>query len=86
MKYTKGTVLFVYCTFVYASSKNIQTLQELNELESHDDYTDFALDIRPSIDFISELLSKTDGLDVLEPASLKNSLRTILETALSRNP
>ena len=56
------------------------------ELESHDDYTDFALDIRPSIDFISELLSKIDGLDVLEPASLKQRLRTILEAALSRNP
>ena len=56
------------------------------ELESHDDYTDFALDIRPSIDFISELLSKIDGLDVLEPASLKQRLRTILDAALSRNP
>ena len=56
------------------------------ELESADGYTDFAMDIRPSIDFISELLSKTDGLDVLEPASLKERMHGILEEALRRNP
>jgi len=56
------------------------------EMESADGYTDFAMDIRPSIDFISELLSKTDGLDVLEPASLKERMRGILEEALRRNP
>ena len=55
------------------------------EMESADGYTDFAMDIRPSIDFISELLSKTDGLDVLEPASLKARMRSILEEALKRN-
>jgi hypothetical protein len=55
-------------------------------LESADGYTDFAMDIRPSIDFISELLSKTDGLDVLEPASLKERMHGILEEALRRNP
>lgn len=56
------------------------------ELESRDGHTDFAMDIRPSIDFISELLSKTDGLDVLEPLSLKKKMRGILEDALKRNP
>ena len=56
------------------------------EMESADGYTDFAMDIRPSIDFISELLSKTDGLDVLEPASLKERMHGILEEALRRNP
>ena len=56
------------------------------ELESRDGHTDFAMDIRPSIDFISELLSKTDGLDVLEPVSLKKKMRGILEDALKRNP
>ena len=57
-----------------------------HELERGEDYTDFALDIRPSIDFVSELLSKTDGLDVLEPQSLKKKIRQILEDALRRNP
>ena len=56
------------------------------ELASTDGYTDFAIDIRPSIDFISELLSKSDGLDVLEPASLKAKMRQIMEEALKRNP
>ena len=56
------------------------------ELERGEGYTDFALDIRPSIDFISELLSKIDALDVLEPQSLKEKIRQILEDALKRNP
>jgi hypothetical protein len=56
------------------------------ELESADGHTDFAIDIRPSIDFISELMSKADGLDVLEPASLKEKMRSIMEEALRRNP
>ena len=56
------------------------------EQECGEGYTDFALDIRPSIDFISELLSKIDGLDVLEPASLKEKIRKILDGALRRNP
>ena len=56
------------------------------ELESADGHTDFAIDIRPSIDFVSELMSKADGLDVLEPASLKAKMRSIMEEALRRNP
>ena len=56
------------------------------EHESGDGYTIFSLDIRPTIDFISELMSKMDGLDVLEPASLKQKIRKIMEDALERNP
>lgn len=56
------------------------------ELESGEGYTDFSFDIRPSVDFISELQSKIDSLDVLEPASLKARIREILEAALRRNP
>lgn len=55
------------------------------ELESGDGYTDFSLDIRPSVDFISELQSKIDRLDVLEPQSLKEKVRNILADALSRH-
>jgi hypothetical protein len=55
------------------------------ELGSADGHTDFAMDIRPSIDFVSELMSKVDGLDVLEPASLKAKIRHIMEEALKRN-
>ncbi len=56
------------------------------EQESTGDHTIFTLDIRPTIDFVSELLSKIDGLDVLEPASLKARINSILEEALKRNP
>lgn len=56
------------------------------ELEIGDGYSDFSFDIRPTIDFISELLSKADGLDVLAPASLKEKMRSILTEALRRNP
>ena len=55
------------------------------ELRSGEGYTDFALDIRPSIDFISELLSKIDGLEVLKPENLRAKIRAILEESLRRN-
>lgn len=56
------------------------------ERERTEEYTDFSLDIRPSIDFVSELMSKIDGLDVLEPEGLKQQIQQILEAALRRNP
>ena len=55
-----------------------------HEVATGDGYTDFAMDIRPSIDFISELLSKVDSLDVLQPESLKLRMRSILEEAIAR--
>jgi predicted DNA-binding transcriptional regulator YafY len=56
------------------------------EMESEEGHTDFSIDIRPTIDFVSELLSKIDGLDVLQPESLKEKIRQIMESALRRNP
>ena len=56
------------------------------ELTGGDGYTDFSIDIRPTVDFVSELMSKIDGLDVLEPASLKARISGIMEAALARNP
>ena len=55
------------------------------ELTGGDGYTDFAIDIRPTVDFISELLSKIDGIDILEPDSLKARIRGIMEAAIERN-
>jgi hypothetical protein len=37
------------------------------------------------VDFISELLSKIDGIDILEPDSLKARIRGIMEAAIERN-
>ena len=55
------------------------------ELESGDGYTDYALDIRPSIDFVSELMSKIDCLEILEPQSLREQIQIILKNALKRH-
>ena len=44
------------------------------ELSKTDGYTDFALDVRPTADFIGELLSHDSALEVLEPQELRQQL------------
>lgn len=87
---TDGTPLEHVVLRAYGKMANLLRTLPLHasqrELESGDGYTDYALDIRPSIDFVSELLSKIDGLDVLEPLSLKEKISRILNDALKRNP
>ena len=87
---TDGTPLEHVVLRAYGKMANLLRTLPLHasqrELESGEGYTDFALDIRPSIDFVSELLSKIDGLDVLEPQNLKEKIRKILDDALRRNP
>lgn len=87
---TDGTPLEHVVLRAYGKMANLLRTLPLHasqrELESGDGYTDYALDIRPSIDFVSELLSKIDGLDVLEPQSLKEKISRILNDALKRNP
>lgn len=87
---TDGTPLEHVVLRAYGKMANLLRTLPLHasqrELESGDGYTDYALDIRPSIDFVSELLSKIDGLDVLEPQSLKEKISRILNDALRRNP
>ena len=87
---TDGTPLEHVVLRAYGKMANLLRTLPLHasqrELESGEGYTDYALDIRPSIDFVSELLSKIDGLDVLEPQSLKEKISRILNDALKRNP
>lgn len=45
------------------------------ELERTDEYTDYSLDLRPTADFIGELLSYDEGIEVLEPADLRLKIR-----------
>ena len=40
-----------------------------------DDYTDYTYYIRPSVDFIAELLSMGDKIEVLSPDSLRERIR-----------
>lgn len=54
------------------------------ELSQTDEYTDFAIDIRPTADFIGQLLNHADGLEVLEPAPLRLKIRKLLEETLNR--
>lgn len=48
------------------------------ELESNDKYTDFALRLIPTFDFIQELLLHRDQLEVLAPESLRNEIAEII--------
>lgn len=48
------------------------------------DYTDFALDIRPTNDFINKLMWYGECLEVLEPADLRLKIREILTRTLNK--
>ena len=54
------------------------------EIEQTDEYTDFSYDIRPSVDFVLELMSYTDGLEVLEPIELRQEIFKTLQASLER--
>lgn len=45
------------------------------EIASTENYTDFSFDIRPTVDFPSQLLAHGDGLEVLEPLDLRQEMR-----------
>lgn len=50
-------------------------------------YTDFSFDIRPTADFLGELLSYDSGLEVLEPQELRQQMQRQVEAMLQRyNP
>ena len=48
------------------------------EIESNKDYTDFSLQLRPSFDFIQELLLHRDQLEVLSPQTLRDEISEII--------
>ena len=54
------------------------------ELESTDEYTDFSFDIRPTVDFLGELISNSPNIEVLEPADLRQKMKQILADNLKR--
>ena len=54
------------------------------EIERTDEYTDFSYDIRPSVDFVFELMAYTDGLEVLEPIELRQKICNRLQSSLER--
>jgi predicted DNA-binding transcriptional regulator YafY len=54
------------------------------ELESTPDYTDFSYDIRPTSDFLGELLRHSNGIEVLEPLDLREKMRQMIAETLKR--
>ena len=54
------------------------------EVATTDDYTDFSFDIRPTADFIGQLLSYDSGLEVLQPQDLRDQVQHEVELMLSR--
>jgi predicted DNA-binding transcriptional regulator YafY len=48
--------------------------QSQQELTSTPDYTDFSYDLRPTSDFIGQLLSQGSGIEVLEPQELRQKM------------
>ena len=54
------------------------------ELASTETYTDFSYDIRPTSDFLGELLRHGDGIEVLEPQELREKMRGLIEDNLKR--
>lgn len=54
------------------------------ELASTPDYTDFSFDIRPTSDFLGELLRHSEGIEVLEPLDLREKMRQMIAGTLKR--
>ena len=58
--------------------------QSQRELTSTPDYTDFSFDIRPTSDFLGELLRHSEGIEVLEPLDLREKMRQMIVETLKR--
>ncbi len=53
------------------------------EINSNDEFTDFSLRLRPTFDFIQELLLHRDQLEVLRPKSLRDEMERIIRNMLN---
>lgn len=58
--------------------------QSQRELASTPDYTDFSYNLRPTSDFIGQLLSQGSGIEVLEPQELRQKMRELIAENLNR--
>ena len=54
------------------------------ELTSTADYTDFSYDLRPTSDFLGELLRHSSGIEVLQPLDLREKMRQMIAETLKR--
>jgi hypothetical protein len=58
--------------------------QSQRELTSTADYTDFSFDLRPTSDFLGQLLSQGSGIEVLEPLELRQKMSELIAENLRR--
>jgi len=54
------------------------------ELCTTEHYTDFSFDLRPTADFLGQLLSHGNGIEVLEPQDLRQKMRQLIADNLKR--
>jgi len=54
------------------------------ELASTPDYADFSYDLRPTADFLGQLLSHGNGIEVLAPQDLREKMRQMIAESLQR--
>lgn len=54
------------------------------EVAANDDHADFALELRPTPDFVSALIARGPGLEVLAPTSLRQQVSRRLQDMLAR--
>ena len=54
------------------------------EIAQTDEYTDFSLDIRPTEDFIGDLISYGESLEVLKPDDLRLKICKIIKDSLNK--
>lgn len=52
------------------------------EIEKNEDYSIFSFYVRPTFDFVQELLKYGENLEVIKPEWLRNQIRRTLENAL----
>ena len=54
------------------------------ELKSGDGYTDFSFEVRPTSDFLGELLKFGNGIEILEPLNIREKMRQMIAETLKR--
>lgn len=54
------------------------------EVMTGDEYSEFVMFVRPTFDFIQQLLAQREFTEVLEPASLRNKVRDVIQKMLNK--
>lgn len=54
------------------------------ELQQADEYAEFSFDIRPTYDFLGQLLSHGDGIEVVSPDDVREKMRQKIAENLKR--